>query len=86
MPWMKSLLVTSNAGFLMARFFGGFFQIQVLQKVPQIGVLKAIGSSNGAVGLEKAKSGGFDLALVDLKMPQMGGLELLEHLQRLDLI
>ena len=30
---------------------GGFFQIQVLQKVPQIGVMKAIGASNGVVGL-----------------------------------
>jgi putative ABC transport system permease protein len=30
---------------------GGFFQIQVLQKVPQVGVLKAIGSPNWLVGL-----------------------------------
>jgi putative ABC transport system permease protein len=30
---------------------GGFFQIQILQKVPQIGVLKAIGAADAMVGL-----------------------------------
>jgi putative ABC transport system permease protein len=35
--------------FIGVLVIGGFFQIQVLQKVPQIGVLKAIGSSNRVV-------------------------------------
>jgi putative ABC transport system permease protein len=36
--------------FIGVLVIGGFFQIQILQKVPQIGVLKAIGSSNAVVG------------------------------------
>ena len=35
-------------------------------------------------GLEKAKGEKFDLALIDLKMPQMDGMELLENLNELD--
>lgn len=41
-------------------------------------------AENGLEGLEKAKAREFDLALIDLKMPQMDGMELLEHLNRLD--
>jgi signal transduction histidine kinase len=41
-------------------------------------------AENGLVGLEKAKAQSFDLALVDLKMPQMDGMELLGHLNQLD--
>ena len=41
-------------------------------------------AENGLVGLAKAKGESFDLALIDLKMPQMDGIELLEHLNKLD--
>jgi putative ABC transport system permease protein len=34
-----------------ALVIGGFFQIQTLQKVPQIGMLKAIGTSNTIVAI-----------------------------------
>lgn len=37
--------------FIGVLVIGGFFQIQILQKVPQIGVLKAIGASNNIVGM-----------------------------------
>lgn len=37
--------------FIGALVVGGFFQIQTLQKVPQLGVLKAIGASNWTIGL-----------------------------------
>ncbi len=41
-------------------------------------------AADGLEGWEKAKEGGFDLALVDLKMPQMDGMELLARLNALD--
>jgi len=41
-------------------------------------------AEDGLAGLAKAKTESFDLALVDLKMPQMDGMELLMHLATLD--
>ncbi len=41
-------------------------------------------AEDGLGGLEKAKSSPFDLSLVDLKMPQMDGMELLDHLFQID--
>jgi len=40
-------------------------------------------AEDGMAGLEKAKKGDFDLALIDLKMPQMDGMELLIRLANL---
>lgn len=48
---------------------GGFFQIQVLQKVPQIGVLKAIGATNAVVGLASV----FQIMLVTAVGVAIGG-------------
>jgi putative ABC transport system permease protein len=49
----QNTLSTQNAfSFLIGILvIGGFFQIQMLQKVPQIGMLKAIGASNTTVGI-----------------------------------
>jgi putative ABC transport system permease protein len=49
----QSTLMTQNGFALVigALVIGGFFQIQVLQKVPQIGMLKAIGTANGIVAV-----------------------------------
>ncbi len=49
----QSTLNTQNGFALLigVLVIGGFFQIQTLQKVPQIGMLKAIGTPNGTVAL-----------------------------------
>jgi ABC-type antimicrobial peptide transport system permease subunit len=44
---------------------GGFFQIQILQKVPQIGVLKAIGTPNRLVGAAVVIGLGCEMNQVD---------------------
>jgi len=49
----QNTLTTQNTFALLigVLVIGGFFQIQTLQKVPQIGMLKAIGTSNRVVAL-----------------------------------
>jgi putative ABC transport system permease protein len=49
---------------------GGFFQIQILQKVPQIGVLKAIGTANPAVALAAV----IQIVIITVIGVAMGGL------------
>ncbi|MBN1996923.1 response regulator [candidate division KSB1 bacterium] len=41
-------------------------------------------AENGRIGLEKLKSERFDLVLIDLMMPELGGLELLEEICKID--
>ncbi len=40
-------------------------------------------AANGLEALEKIKSDGFDLIITDLKMPQMGGLELMQETRKI---
>jgi len=49
----QSTLATQNTFALLIGLLviGGFFQIQTLQKVPQIGMLKAIGTPNGVIAV-----------------------------------
>ncbi|RMG03841.1 MAG: response regulator, partial [Nitrospirae bacterium] len=41
-------------------------------------------ATDGADGLEKVRSGGYDIIFTDLKMPRMNGLEFMEHLREVD--
>lgn len=41
-------------------------------------------AENGKLGLDKAKENSYDLILVDLMMPVMGGLEMMEQVKQID--
>jgi putative ABC transport system permease protein len=56
--------------FIGVLVIGGFFQIQILQKVPQIGVLKAIGASNLVV----ATAAVLQIVIVTVVGVAIGGL------------
>jgi len=49
---------------------GGFFQIQTLQKVPQIGMLKAIGTPNGTIAVSSL----VQIAIINVLGVLIGGL------------
>lgn len=42
-------------------------------------------AENGREGLEKAKSGGYDIIFCDIKMPEMDGMEVLEEVLKADI-
>lgn len=42
---------------------------------------ETIGASDGIVGLEQMQRHDFDLVLLDVLMPRMGGMEFLEHVK-----
>ena len=41
-------------------------------------------AENGKVGLEMIKANSYDMAFIDLMMPEMGGMELLDNIQQID--
>src|SRR4051812_31473343 len=42
-------------------------------------------AENGRVALTRLQQGAIDIAVIDLEMPEMGGIELLDEIQRLGL-
>jgi len=62
------------------------------EEIIRIGCLRILEDStfhvdlaeNGRVGLDKVKADAYDLVLLDLMMPEMGGMELLDEIQKLD--
>ena len=56
--------------FIGVLVIGGFFQIQILQKVPQIGVLKAIGTDNSVIGAASV----IQISIVTLVGVAIGGI------------
>ena len=44
--------------------------------------LEVISATNGRTALERVKDGAVDLLITDMMMPEMNGLELIEHLKK----
>src|SRR5690606_23121393 len=50
----------------------------------RIGGWELVHTNNGQEGLDALQRGPFDLIIIDLNMPVMGGLEFLERLRRIE--
>ena len=56
---------------------------QMLVSIFQNAGYEVVEASDGAIGLASAQQGGFTAILLDLKMPQMDGLEFMDHLKKM---
>jgi CheY-like chemotaxis protein len=56
---------------------------QVVRRMLERSSHEVTEAENGRVGLERLKAGGFDLAITDIVMPEMEGLDLLAAVRQL---
>lgn len=61
-----------------------FFIRDIYSKVFSLAGYEAQVAEDGAIAFEKIKAGSFDMILLDIMMPKMTGLEVLQHVRSLE--
>ena len=60
------------------------YSLETLSKLLTEDGYKVVGCLNGKEALEKMKNKVYDIIITDLRMPEMGGIELLKNIKKMD--